>query len=284
LAGSAFPKIGILLQSQNRQGQPIGETGRQSLHLIEDPVRVLLLDDDPENLLLRAAILRKHGYLADTAGTIDEAEKLLNKIDIAVLDYHLGAGQFGTEVATVLRRRRPEVPIIILSATLERRFGGVEDMHLLKGYSSVDDLITALRSFEAKHRGRPVVVDARDFFYSRISMAIGEDVVLEILDGKGEWMYVNESCARLLERPRDWFPGKNMFAEMPDLADDWREILRTVAEKRETYIDRTYRGLLNLPRKGEEWVWNVLAFPLTLHNDETGVVLTARILERKTLL
>jgi len=259
-------------------------TGRKILHLVETPIRVLLLDDDPENLLLRAAILRKHGYLTDTASTIGEAEKLLNTIDIAVLDYHLGAGQFGTEVASVLRQRRPEVPIIILSATLERRFGGVEDMHLLKGYSSVDDLITALRSFEAKHRGRPVVVDARDFFYSRIGMAIGDDAVLEILDGTGQWMYVNESCARLLERPRDWFPGKNMFVEMPDLAADWKEILRTVAEKRETYIDRTYRGLLNLPRKGEAWVWNVLAFPLTLHNNETGVVLTARILERKTLL
>jgi two-component system, OmpR family, response regulator len=259
-------------------------TGRKILHLVETPIRVLLLDDDPENLLLRAAILRKHGYLTDTASTIWEAEKLINTIDIAVLDYHLGAGQFGTEVASVLRERRPEVPIIILSATLERRFGGVEDMHLLKGYSSVDDLIAALRSFEAKHRGRPVVVDARDFFYSRIGMAIGEDAVLEILDGAGQWMYVNESCARLLERPRDWFPGKNMFVEMPDLAADWKEILRTVAEKRETYIDRTYRGLLNLPRKGEAWVWNVLAFPLTLHNNETGVVLTARILERKTLL
>ena len=254
------------------------------MHLVEDPVRVLLLDDDPENLLLRAAILRKHGYVTDTAATVDEAEKLLSEIDIAVLDYHLGAGQFGTDVAASLRKRRPEVPIIILSATLERRFGGVEDMHLLKGYSSVDDLITALRSFEAKYRGRPVVVDARDFFYSRISMAIGEDVVLEILDGSGNWMYVNESCARLLERPRDWFPGKNMFVEMPDLAADWREILSTVAEKRETYIDRTYRGLLNLPRKGEAWVWNVLAFPITLHNNQTGVVLTARILERKTLL
>jgi len=118
-------------------------TGRKILHLVETPIRVLLLDDDPENLLLRAAILRKHGYLTDTASTIGEAEKLLNTIDIAVLDYHLGAGQFGTEVASVLRERRPEVPIIILSATLERRFGGVEDMHLLKGYSSVDDLITA---------------------------------------------------------------------------------------------------------------------------------------------
>jgi two-component system OmpR family response regulator len=259
-------------------------TGRDNLHLVENPIRVLLLDDDPENLLLRAAILRKHGYLADTAGTVAEAEKLLNQIDIAVLDYHLGAGQFGTEVAAVLRARRPEVPIIILSATLEHRFGGVEDMHLLKGYSSVDDLITALRSFEAKHRGKPVVVDARDFFYSRISMAMGEDVVLEILDGEGTWVYVNDACSRLLERPRDWFPGRNMFLEMPDLSGSWKVILRTVAQKRETYIDRTYRGLLNLPRKGEEWVWNVLAFPITLHNNETGVVLTARILERKTIL
>src|SRR3984957_15927187 len=214
-----------------------------SSQALAEPIRVLLLDDHPENLLLRSTILRKYGYLTETASTIHEAIELLDQIDIAVLDYNLGAGQFGTEVAAELRRRRPEVPIIILSATLERRFGGVEDMHLLKGYSSIDDLITALRSFEAKHRGKPVVVDARDFFYSRISMAIGEDVVLEILDGDGEWMYVNESCARLLERPRDWFPGKNMFVEMPDLVADWKEILRTVAEKRETYIDRTYREI-----------------------------------------
>src|SRR5277367_6726389 len=223
--------------------------GRTILHLVEDPIRVLLLDDDPENLLLRAAILRKHGYLTDTAATIGEAEKLVNKIDIAVLDYHLGAGQFGTDVADILRGRRPEVPIIILSATLERRFGGPEDMHLLKGYSSIDDLVNALRSFEAKMRGKPVVVDARDFFYSRINMAIGDDSVLEILDVQGNWQYVNETCARLLERPREWFMGRNMFDEMPDLASDWRDILHTVAVMRETYIDRTYRGLLNLPRK-----------------------------------
>jgi PAS domain-containing protein len=174
------------------------------------------------------------------------------------------------------------VPIIILSATLERRFGGVEDMHLLKGYSSSDDLVGALRSFEAKLRGKPVVVDARDFFYSRINMAIGDDVVLEVLDGDGNWIYVNDACARLLEHPREWFPGRNMFNEIPEISSDWREILRTVVHSRETYIDRTYRGLLNLPRRGEEWVWNVLAFPMTLHNNQPGVVLTARILERKT--
>ena len=257
---------------------------QQGPQLVADPIRVLLLDDQPDNLLLRSTILRKYGYVTEPASTIEEAENLLDDIDIAVLDYHLGAGQFGTEVAAHLRQRRPQVPIIILSATLERRFGGVEDMHLLKGYSSIDDLVAALRSFEARRRGSPVVVDARDFFYSRINMAIGDDVVLEILDDQGNWQYVNETCAQLLEHERDWFPGRNMFDEMPDLADDWREILHTVATTRETYIDRTYRGLLNLPRKGEEWVWNVLAFPITLHTRETGVVLTARILERKNSL
>lgn len=263
------------------------ETGREpdsTSQALMEPIRVLLLDDHAENLLLRSTILRKYGYLTETATTVEEAELLLDNIDIAVLDYHLGAGQFGTDVADKLRQRRPEVPIIILSATLERRFGGSEDMHLLKGYSSIDDLVTALRSLEAKRRGRPVVVDARDFFYSRINMAMGDDVVLEILNGNGDWQYVNETCARLLERPRDWFPGRNIFVEMPELASDWRDILRTVAVTRETYIDRTYRGLLNLPRKGEEWVWNVLAFPITLHTNETGVVLTARILERKATL
>jgi CheY-like chemotaxis protein len=254
------------------------------LQLVGNRIRVLLLDDSPDNLFLRSTILRKYGYHTETAGTIAEAEALLDTIDIAVLDYHLGAGQFGTDVAASLRRRRPEVPIIILSATLERRFGGVEDMHLLKGYSSIDDLVTALRSFEGKRRGKPVVVDAQDFFYSRISMAMGEDIVLEILDGDGTWQYVNEACARLLGKPRDWFPKRNVFEESPELAPDWRDILRTVTEQRETYIDRTYRGLLNLPRKQEGWVWNVLAFPLTLHNNRPGAVLTARVLERRGLL
>lgn len=260
------------------------ESHEQGPQAVADPIRVLLLDDHPENLLLRSTILRKYGYLTETASTVEEAETMLDDIDIAVLDYHLGAGKFGTEVANQLRERRPQVPIIILSATLERRFGGVEDMHLLKGYSSIDDLVSALRSFEARRRGKPVVVDARDFFYSRINMAIGDDVVLEILDAEGNWQYVNETCAKLLEHDRDWFPGRNMFEEMPELAEDWRDILQTVAETRETYIDRTPRGLLNLPRKGEEWVWNVLAFPITLHTRETGVVLTARILERKNTL
>src|SRR5215471_1587486 len=174
------------------------------------PIRVLLLDDIEENLVLRSAILRQKGYRVVTSSSIEEAESKLAGIDIAVLDYHLGVGKFGTDVAETLRRKRPQVPIIILSATLERRFGGIADMHLLKGYSSVDDLVNALRSFEAKKRGKPVVVDARDFYYSRISMAMGDDVVLEIMDRDGNWLYVNDAFAALYDKKRSWFAGRNL--------------------------------------------------------------------------
>lgn len=244
------------------------------------PIRVLLLDDHIDNLILRSAILRKHGYEAIKAATIEEAEAHLQEADIAVLDYHLGAGQFGTEVASTLRDKRPQVPIIILSATLERKFGGVEDMHLLKGYSSVDDLLAALRSFEAKRRGKPVVVDARDFYYSRINMAMGDDVVLEIMDRDGNWQYVNETLAKLLDKKRSWFLGKNLFQEFSELGEEWLEIIRTVADTRETYIDRTFRGL-PLPKKSPRYIWNVLVFSIKLHDNRNGAVLSARILERK---
>jgi two-component system, OmpR family, response regulator len=248
-------------------------------------VIVLLLDDDTVNLHLRSAILRQHGYASVTATTIEEANQLLDRIDIAVLDYHLGAGQFGTEVAAKLRRRRPEVPIIIMSATLERRFGGVEDMHLLKGHSSIDDLLAALGSLEARRRGARVVVDARDFYYSRISLAIGSDVLVQILDSSGNWIYCNETAADYLNHPREWFPGRNLFAELPALPADWTDTLRSVAEKRETYIDRTSRSLFLHPDAGGQiYTWSVLAFPITLHDGRPGVVLTARILEKTPTL
>jgi CheY-like chemotaxis protein len=251
----------------------------------ETPIRVLLLDDDPTNLFLRSIILRQHGYECVTASTVEAAVAAFENIDIAVLDYHLGAGQFGTDVAVTLRQMQPEVPIIILSATLEYRFGGVEDMHLLKGYSSNEDLITALKSLQAKRRGEPVVVDAREFFYSRITLAIGSDVLIQILDAHGTWVYCNEAAADYLSHDRDWFPGRSLFDEISLRPRDWREILQSVAITRETYIDRSRRGLLapNSPDEPFE-AWSILAFPITLHDGRSGVVLTARILAQAAAL
>ena len=166
-----------------------------------------------------------------------------------------------------------------MSATLERRFGGVEDMHLLKGHSSIDDLLAALRSFEARRRGSPVVVDARDFFYSRISLAIGSDVLVQILDAAVTGTTATRPPPSTSLIPASGSPAATSSSRSRPSHADWTEILRSVAETRETYIDRTRRGLFFLPRPGRPSPsWSVLAFPITLHDGRPGVVLTARIL------
>jgi len=112
-------------------------------------------------------------------------------------------------------------------------------------------------------------------------MAMGEDVVLEVLDREGVWQYVNEFFARLYDKKRSWFPGKNRFEEFPELGNDWKEIIRTVADTRETYVDRSFHGLPYLPKKNDRWNWNILVFPLKLHDNRNGAVLSARIIEKK---
>ena len=112
-------------------------------------------------------------------------------------------------------------------------------------------------------------------------MAIGEDVVMEILDRDGNWLYVNDYFARLYEKKRTWFTGKNMFEEFPELGGEWKDVIRTVADTRETYVDRSFRGLPHLPTKSDRWNWNILVFPLKLHDNRNGVVLSARAIEKK---
>jgi hypothetical protein len=107
-------------------------------------------------------------------------------------------------------------------------------------------------------------------------------VALEILDRDGNWQYVNDYFASVNEKKRSWFPGKNLFEHYPELGDEFREIVRTVADTRETYIDRRgQRGFPHLPSTTPHWNWNVLVFPIKLHDGRDGVVLSARLLEKK---
>jgi two-component system, OmpR family, response regulator len=92
---------------------------------------------------------------------------------------------------------------------------------------------------------------------------------------------VNEFFARLYERKRTWFAGKNRFEEFPELSAEWKEIIRTVADTRETYVDRSFRCLPHLPKKQSRWNWNILVFPLKLHDNRNGAVLAARVIEKK---
>ncbi len=105
-------------------------------------------------------------------------------------------------------------------------------------------------------------------------------MLVQILDEDGNWMYCNDTAAEYIGQPREWFPGRNLFKEVPTSPADWHDILRNVARTRETYIDRTRRGLFFAASASPSPSWSVLAFPITLHDRRAGVVLTARILEK----
>ena len=62
-------------------------------------------------------------------------------------------------------------------------------------------------------------------------------------------------------------PRPQPLHEFPTITNDWHAILRSVAQTRETYIDRTRRGLFFLANPaGPNLTWSVLAFPITLHD------------------
>ena len=95
-------------------------------------------------------------------------------------------------------------------------------------------------------------------------------------DASGE-----DGAAEYLGQSREWFIGRSVFQEMRPFMRDWSDVLQTVCLARETYIDRTHRGLLAQPRPQEpQLTWSVLAFPITLHDNRSGAVLTARILDK----
>lgn len=85
-----------------------------------EPVRprtVLCVDDERIGLRVRKIMLESRGYVVLTAVNGDEGLKIFdeNQVDVVVLDYYM-PGLNGGEVASEMRRRRPGVPIVFLSA------------------------------------------------------------------------------------------------------------------------------------------------------------------------
>jgi len=81
------------------------------------PRTVLCVDDERIGLRVRKIMLESRGYTVLTANSGDEGLMLFdaNQVDVVVLDYYM-PGLNGGEVASEMRRRRPGVPIVFLSA------------------------------------------------------------------------------------------------------------------------------------------------------------------------
>ena len=80
---------------------------------------LLCVDDEVVGLQLRKTILERQGYQVLTANAGAEGLDLFqgNHVDAVVLDYYM-PGMNGGAVASAMRKTKPSVPIILLSAYL----------------------------------------------------------------------------------------------------------------------------------------------------------------------
>jgi CheY-like chemotaxis protein len=78
---------------------------------------VLCVDDEKIGLRVRKIMLESHGFKVLTASSGVQGLTIFDDqpVDLVVLDYYM-PGLNGGDVAAEMRRRRPDVPIIFLSA------------------------------------------------------------------------------------------------------------------------------------------------------------------------
>ena len=100
------------------------------------PKTVLCVDDEKIGLRVRKIMLESRGYNVITANNGPDGLKAFeeNHVDVVVLDYYMPDVN-GGEVAAEMRRRRPRVPIVFLSAyfSLPPEAMEVADAFITKG-------------------------------------------------------------------------------------------------------------------------------------------------------
>jgi CheY-like chemotaxis protein len=81
---------------------------------------ILCVEDEPIPLLLRKSVLEKFGFEVVPAESAAKALEILDSqpIDLVLTDL-LMPGLCGTELAREIKRRKPDVPVVLLSGVNE---------------------------------------------------------------------------------------------------------------------------------------------------------------------
>ena len=111
-----------------------GASGGNAVVLMHnDPINILIVDDEPKNLTVLESVLDDPGYRLVRAESADQALLALvaKEFALLILDVRM-PGMTGFELAHLIRQRKKteQVPIIFLTAYYN------EDQHVLEGYGT----------------------------------------------------------------------------------------------------------------------------------------------------
>ena len=121
---------------------------RQQAH---DVGRVLLVEDDDEVAALASEMLDRLGYEVTRAGSAAAALGALangRPVDIVFSDIMMPGGMNGLDLAREIRKRRPELPVLLTSGYAEAAAQGANaaGVHILPKPYWLDELSTALHA------------------------------------------------------------------------------------------------------------------------------------------
>jgi two-component system, OmpR family, response regulator len=144
-------------------------------------MRLLLIEDEPELAAMLRATLEKRGYVVDQAADLEVAREAIELIehDVVLLDRQLRDGD-GITLLGFIRKRRPDVPVIVISA-LGRptdRVEGLElgaDDYIAKPFL-VEELIARIRAVlrrPASLRTEVISIGNVDFDITRGVVQVG---------------------------------------------------------------------------------------------------------------
>jgi len=120
---------------------------------------ILIVEDDPKQLRLYSKVLRGHRLNCVATGTAALKSMAESLPDLILLDHLLGAGERGTDFLPQLKEISGQVPIVVISGSLNIR----QQLHLLQGAGSadyvldkpvdLDDLELTVKSALGRNRG-----------------------------------------------------------------------------------------------------------------------------------
>jgi CheY-like chemotaxis protein len=118
---------------------------------------ILCIDDKGSNLVIRAKLLEQAGYNVITSANETSALKAVTeqRVDLAVIDYHMLGSANGEEIAKEIRAIHPNLPLVMLTGDpqVPQSARDSVDACLIKGADPVTTLLGTIEKLLLENRG-----------------------------------------------------------------------------------------------------------------------------------
>jgi len=234
--------------------------------MVQTEHRILLVDDEEGILITVGDLLRREGFVVETALSRAEGESLVRSIhfDLALVDLHLGDGS-GLDLITLIRDLSPTTAVAVftgspdLSSAVEAvRLGAVDYITKPMRFETIlavtRHALTAKRLAEERDQHRSTL--------ETILHTIPEGIIM--VDKEGLLLHANER-ARVTCGYDDRALGKPLISDRLPCGGRCRSLLvQSLGEGREMTLRR-----IPCRRPGRERIVTVTATPV---RDQVGVV------------